>query len=409
MALPLPPDAAEADAPAFGPGYPWFAGGVASWFGAWGMQQAMFSWLVTDELQASPEWIGIAQMSTIVPAIALLLVGGATADRVGARRLLASLHGAATLPILLLASALALGRLSVGGLIAYGLAMGVVMAFSNPARDSLLSRVAGGDVMRAVTGATIVQFGAQALGALLAGAARWIGGPAALGVQALVMAAGGLATRRLPDVPVEPRALGSTALREVTEGLRFVIATPGLRVVLVCLCGVGLLFMSSYLVLFPLMVRELYGGGVGRFALISALFPLGTIAGSVVILWRGGIRRKGRAMLVALACGGLALVVAGQGLSFPGFLAAILAWGLAGSVFMNCSRTLFQQAAPPERRARVLSVSQLGFMVTFPLGALMAGFAGGALGPLTALVLFGVGMMLLVAGVALLSTVPRLE
>jgi MFS family permease len=407
MALPLPPD--PATPPAQDTGYRWFAGGVASWFGAWGMQQVMFSWLVVGELRASPEWVGIAQTSTMLPAIALLLVGGAAADRLDARRLLATLHLAAALPVVALAGAVAAGLLSVGGLIAYGVAMGVVMAFSNPARDSLLSRVAGGDVMRAVTGATIVQFGAQGVGTLLAGAARWVGSPITLLVQAGVIAAGALATRRLPSVPIEPRAHGTSAVREVTEGLRFVLGTPGLRVVLVCLCGVGLLFMGPFLVVFPLVVRDVYGGDVDRLSLVLMLFPLGTIAGSGVILLRGGIRRKGRALLAALACGGLALIVAGQDLPFPGFLAVTLAWGLAGSVFMNCSRTLFQEAAPPERRARVLSVNQLGFMATGPLGSLLAGFVSGLVGPLPTLVLFGAGMLLLVSVVALSSTVPRLE
>ncbi|MDX1649678.1 MAG: MFS transporter, partial [Myxococcota bacterium] len=293
--------------------------------------------------------------------------------------------------------------------IAYGVAMGMVMAFSNPARDSLLSRVAGGDVMRAVTGATIVQFGAQGVGTLVAGAARWIGTPPTLVVQALVIAAGAFAARRLPHVPIEPRAHGTGAVREVTEGLRFVLGTPGLRVVLVCLCGVGLLFMGPFLVVFPLVVRDVYHGDVDRLSLVLMLFPLGTILGSGVILLRGGIRRKGRALLAALGCGGLALVVAGQDLPYPGFLAVTLAWGLAGSVFMNCSRTLFQEAAPPERRARVLAVNQLGFMATGPLGSLLAGFVSGLVGPLPTLVIFGSGMVLLVTIVALTTAVPRLE
>lgn len=409
MALPVPPAPPAAARPGPALGYRWFAGGVASWFGAWGMQQVMFSWLVVGELRASPEWVGIAQTSTMLPAIALLLVGGAAADRLDARRLLAGLHLAAALPVALLAVAVGAGALSIGGLIAYGVAMGVVMAFSNPARDSLLSRVAGEDVMRAVTGATIVQFGAQGLGTLLAGAARWIGSPPTLLLQALVIGLGALATRRLPPTPVEARAHGASAVREVTEGLRFVLGTPGLRVVLVCLCGVGLLFMGPFLVVFPLVVRDVYGGDVDRLSVVLMLFPLGTIMGSGVILLRGGIRRKGRALLAALACGAVALATAGQGLPYAGFLAATLAWGLAGSVFMNCSRTLFQQAAPPERRARVLSVNQLGFMATAPLGSLLAGFVSGLVGPLPTLVLFGTGMLLLVAVVATTSTVPRLE
>jgi predicted MFS family arabinose efflux permease len=172
---------------------------------------------------------------------------------------------------------------------------------------------------------------------------------------------------------------------------------------------VGIFFMGPFLVIFPLLVRDVYGGDVRQLSLVMMLFPVGTILGSSVILLRGGIRRKGVSLLIALACGALALLIIGQGLPFPGFLALTLAWGVAGSVFMNSSRTLFQQAAPPESRARVLSVNQLGFMAAAPIGALIAGFASARLGPLDALVAAGSVMLVLVASVAALSRVRRME
>src|SRR4029453_2329520 len=81
----------------------------------------------------------------------------------------------AAAPVLALAAAVQSGALSLPVLLAYGLAIGTVQAFVMPARDTLLSRVAGADMMRAVTGMTAVQFGSQALGALTAGAASALG------------------------------------------------------------------------------------------------------------------------------------------------------------------------------------------------------------------------------------------
>lgn len=410
MALPVP----EAGSPratlrGLAPAYPWFAAGVGSWFGAWGLQQVLFAWLVVGELRAPPEWVGVAQTSSMLPAVFLLLVGGAAADRRDPRRLLIVLHAAAALPALALAAAVAGGWLGLPGLVAYGLCMGTIMAFSIPARDSLLSRVAGDDVMRAVTGATIAQFGSQAIGTLAAGAARWVGSPLMLGVQAAVMGLGAWATARLPPAAPLPRAAsGASPLREVTEGLRFVLRSP-LRAVLILLCGVGVLFMGPFLVVFPLLVRDVYGGDVSKLSLVLMLFPVGTITGSLWLLARGGVRRKGRALLLALASGGLALVVIGQGLPYPGFLAMTLCWGLGGAVFMNCSRTLFQKAAPEGVRGRVLAVNQLGFMAAAPLGTLLSGVVSAAIGPLDTLVVGGGAMMVLVAGVALLSDVARME
>jgi len=41
-----------------------FALGTGMWFGAWGMLQVLFSWLVVGELQASEELVGLAQMGS---------------------------------------------------------------------------------------------------------------------------------------------------------------------------------------------------------------------------------------------------------------------------------------------------------------------------------------------------------
>ena len=84
-------------------------------------------------------------------------------------------------------------------------------------------------------------------------------------------------------------------------------------------------------------------------------------------------------------------------------------WGLSGAVFLNMGRTLFQVRAPEAERGRVLAVNQLGFMATGPLGALLSGFVAGELGPRTALVAFGAGMLALVALVTLASDVARME
>jgi MFS family permease len=139
------------------------------------------------------------------------------------------------------------------------------------------------------------------------------------------------------------------------------------------------------------------------------MFPLGTIGGSLLLLARGGIRRKGRGLVLSLALAACCLVAAGRALPFPALVLLTFAWGLAGAVFLNTSRTLFQERAPATERARVLAVNQLGFTAAGPVGALLSGFAASLLGPEHALALFGLGMLALVAAVALLSDVARME
>ena len=172
--------------------------------------------------------------------------------------------------------------------------------------------------------------------------------------------------------------------------------------------AVGFLFVGPFLVVFPLLVRDFYRGGVDELSIVLMAFPLGTIAGSLVLRARG-LRRKGRAALIALVCGAAALAAVGTGLPFPAMLAATLAWGLGGAVFINCSRALYQEAAPALQRAQVLSIYQLGFMGAAPLGALASGFSSARFGPLDTLLAFAAGMLAVVCVSSLFTDVSRMD
>ncbi len=388
------------------PRYGLYLAAAASWFCGLGLQQVMLPWLVVGELGASAEWTGTVQMASMLPGLVLLLVGGALADRRDPRRLLTLLHVLAALPALALSFAIGSERLSIAVVIGCAMAMGALNALSNPARDSMLSRVAGRDVARAVTGLTIAQFASQGLGMGVAGSARWLGTAPVLLAQAVIVALGAVLVLRLPLRQLAPS--GAPAPGEYLAGLRFVLHSP-LRAVLVLTCGIGFLFSASYNVVLPVLVRQVYGGDVSDVSLVMLMFPAGTILGSFVLLSRGGIRRKGRALALSLVFAATSVMGCGLGLPFPAVVAAAFVWGLAGAVFLNMGRTLFQVRAPAAERGRVLAVNHLGFMAAAPLGALLSGFVAAELGPRTALLGFGAGMLLLVGLVTLASDVTRME
>ena len=389
--------------------FAWFSAALASWFTSFGMQSTLFAWLLVGELGVSDEWVGVAQTANMLPSILLVLVGGAIADRVDPRRLLVVVHVLGALPVLLLAGAVGAGELSIELILAFGVAMGIVTAFGMPARDTLLSRVAGPDMMRAVTTMTAVQFGSQALGALLAGGARWLGSSTMLLIQAAVLLSGSFLVQGVPVRDPEPRTgPARSPLHDITEGLGIVLRDPRLRWPLVLVCAVGFFFVGPYLVTFPIIVTQIHGGTVAQLSVIMMMFPLGTIAGSLVIR-RVGIRRKGLAALAALVVGAGNLELIALGLGFALMVVASLAWGVGAAVFINSSRTIFQEAAPPSQRGRVLAAYQLGFMGAAPFGAVSAGFLSGQLGPLGALQLYGLAMLAVVALVWLFTVMDQIE
>lgn len=391
--------------------FAWYVSGVATWFAGFGMQQVLFSWLVVGELHAEARWVGIAQSASMIPAFLLILLGGAVADRHDGRALLMRLHCLATGLALALLMVVGSGSLSMAWLLSYALGIGSLSAFVMPARDALLSRVAGRDLMRAVTVMTVVQWGAQAAGALVGGSARWIGTTPALGLLALTYFAGVPTLARLAEAPPDdgpPRV----ALRpaDLGVGVRTVIASPTLRPVALLVGSVGALFVGPMMVVFPLLIRDYYDGDVAELGLMQMCFPIGTILGSLILLGLGGIRRKGFAQVVSIVAGCGSLGVIGLGLPFWGTLLAIVTWGLGAAVFMNAGRTVFQEQAPPAERGKVLSVYMLGFMgASGMVGAPLSGFLVGWIGPLETCLATSAAMLALVALVASTTGVLRIE
>lgn len=78
-------------------------------------------------------------------------------------------------------------------------------------------------------------------------------------------------------------------------------------------------------------------------------------------------------------------------------------------MFINCSRTIYQEAAPDAHRARVLSIYQLGFMGAAPIGSLCAGVTSGLVGPLATLHLCAATMTGVVALVWSTTGVANME
>jgi len=386
----------------------------AVWFLAFGVQVVVFPYLVRVVLQEDEVRFGFAQMALQLPTTLLVLIGGFVADRVDGKRAVILTFSLAVATFLTLGALVMSGMLTYGLLIGYALSVGVLSAFANPARDSLLSLMAPeqpGAVQRIVAQASLAQFGGQIAGMILATAAPLFGiGPLLLG-QAALMAMGALMMSRIAPRPATARrARGEHGLlrfmaREIGEGFAAVIASRALAPVVICATAMGVCFMGAFFVILPLIVQsyftDLEGGDQTRIAsalgLFSLCFWVGSMASAMALSRFGALKHKGRIYMGALASGGVVLLLCGIAAPFWVLCVLNFLWGLGGGVAMTLGRGIVQEYAPAEARARVLSIFTLGMMGGGPIGAVVYGYLAREFDPHRVVIFPGALMLVVVA------------
>lgn len=369
------------------------------------MQSVLFAWLVTIVLRESAERVGFAQMSVLLPGLFLILIAGVLADRIGQKRqAIWSQMFAGVMPLFLIL-AFMFDALSYPVMIIYALLMGIAQAILTPARDGLLNLVAGENVQRMVMLSSLCQFGFQILGFTIAGFADSVGPILILSFQSVILLIGTWSYFQLGEIgrPVVAKKDRETVSKGLWEGAATVVGNPVMRAVLIQNIAMGFFFMGSFIVAFPLVIREVFAGSSSDLAALNALNSLGLVLTVLVLLRVGYISRAGRALIMAQGIGSLVLLSAGLVSNQIVFTSLVFVWGVCGGLAMPMSRTLLQQLAPADQRGRVMSFYAFSFMGAGPFGALLNGYLSDIYGPQQAIVISGVGMitvLLLVSSVS---------
>ena len=394
-----------------------------SWFMAFGLQMVLFPYLITgqDHLHMDGLALGLANMALSAPSVIFLLIGGVVAERADGRRLLIVLHLLAAIPALFLALAVARGQLTYPGMIIYGLTIGTVGAFMMPARDSIVNEVVerrmrvGSNVtlQLGVTLATMAQFLAQIAGLILAGYAdkmtrmpQWLGGfgIGPIAAEKLLLAQGGvlvlgtlfaLNLAKGRQVRTGRSGIGA-AFGDIAEGFRAVRSDGRLWAMTALMFGVGIFVIGAFLVVLPIVNRDIYGFGSDGIRDMFVTFWMGAFVSSVVLSIFRRIKRQGRLLLVAQFLGSSSILAMMWEIPHWAFLGIVFIWGLAAGISIAMSRSIVQDAAPKEKLARVLSIYQLGFMAGAPLGAAVMGALVDLFGPHRIAIVPAGGMTLII-------------
>ncbi len=351
-------------------------------------------------LDASTFQVALLLAAAWLPWLLIGLPAGAWVDRWARRPVMLTCDLASLLLFLSVPVAAWLDRLTMGHLLAVALGAGTASVFFQTAYQvylpSLLERdqVAEGNAKMQATEAA-AQVGGPGVAGLITQLAGAVNALLVDAVSFLVSALC-LLSIRTREPRRQPAQHDTTLRQEIGEGLRFVARDPYLRVLTVFsgFSNIGLIGYQSILVVF--LVREV---GVSPFAVgvLAAATSLGGVLGATSAV--GLARRFGsaRSLLVAeIGAAPFALLIP---LTTPGTgLALTIAGGFvvgAGTAVGNVLKGTFRQTYSPHQLLGRVTVSmQLISYGTIPLGALLGGTLGTALGLRPA-------MWIIMAGLAL--------
>jgi MFS family permease len=353
--------------------------------------------------------VGFAQMALLLPGTLLILIGGSYADRFGGRKVVVLAQTFAVLASAYLLFIVGGDRLTYPLLVAYAVLMGTAQAFATPARDGLLNEVAEGRLQRAVMLTSIMQFGLQMVGFMVASLSDRLGPEVIIGTQMLALLVGVFGFSRIPTGASSATAIQPRLLRSVIEGAKTVFGSPSMRMVMIQNVAMALFFMGSYIVTMPILVREVFSGSAQDLAFMNGANSLGLVATILLLLRIGDVQRQGRALVLAQGIGAMVLASAAVAPSYLLWVLALFVWGICGGAAMTMSRTIMQEQAPEAQRGRVMSFYSFSFMGAGPVGALICGYLVELFGPQSALMIAAACMLAVVLVVGLASTLWRLE
>ncbi|CCY06452.1 putative uncharacterized protein [Eggerthella sp. CAG:1427] len=314
-------------------------------------------WYITEST-SSAVWLSLASMAALLPVAILSPFGGVAADRYNRKHIVLLADGSAGFFSLVLALVVMSGHLSVplmllllavrtGGQAFHGPAMTALMPHLVPKRH--LMRINSMD--QSITSlSTIV---GPALGILLY---TYVG---LHGVMLLDAFCAAIACLCLASVKVKanisPNNNHDSVFAELREGATFIYKDKGLRSLMLLIMFTMLLFMPVAS-LDPLMVYEHFKGDGFQASLVEAVFGIGLLIGSAVILvWGGGTKRIPLVIVSGIVLG-LALAACGflQSDQFPLF--AVLVGVTAAAIgFYNAPiMPILQNKAPDEKFGRVM-------------------------------------------------------
>jgi MFS family permease len=349
------------------------------------------------EITKRPLDLGLVGLVQFLPGILLFLVSGHVADRYDRRKLIVICYlgyGACFGLLLLIATR---GARSVLFIFVVLVILGVARAFNAPVSRALVPQLVPEEVFpNAVAWASTMFQGAAILGPALGGIIyAAFRGPTAVYALAMAMAIVALICTVKMKTRERARAREPVNRTTVLAGLRYIWREK------VVLGSISLdlfaVFLGGAVALLPVYAREILLTGPWGLGLLRTAPGVGAAAMAIFLAHRPFRRRVGVIMLWCVAGFGLFTILFGLSRSLILSLIALFFVGATDMVSVIVRAILIQVATPDEMRGRVNAVDMVFIGASNEFGEFESGLTAQWFGTVPAVVIGGIGTLLVTA------------
>jgi MFS family permease len=360
------------------------------------MQAVAVGWQVY-EITKRPLDLGYVGLAQFLPGILLFPISGHTSDRFERRNVLSTCYGGYAMCFAVLLALTRRGISSVVPIYFVLVMIGIVRSFNGPASRSILPQLVSEEHFpNAVAWNATVFQGATILGPSFGGIlyAAFRGPSVVYGIAVITAVAAMIATFRIkPEVKARPRE--PMSLKTLFAGLHFIRNNK------LILGAISLdlfaVMLGGAVALLPVYAREILHTGPWGLGLLRTAPGAGAALMALVVAHWPLRGKSGPKLFWAVAGFGVFTIIFGLSRSLTLSLIALLLAGASDMISVIIRATLTLLATPDEMRGRVTAVDMIFIGTSNEFGQFESGITAQWFGTVPAVVLGGVGTLVVVA------------
>lgn len=360
------------------------------------MQTVAINWQLY-EITHSPYVLAVLGASRIIPIIAFSLLGGAIVDAHNRKKILYLTQTTQAILAALLAIITWFHRATPVNLLVINAMLVAIFSLDGPARSAFMPSLVKREHYGNAVSLNVIGYNISTVaGPAVAGFIIALSGVAtvyAINALSFLILLGALAGIRASGV-VEGAERQPVSLAGIKEGLAFVKSKTLIWSTM--LLDFFVTFFGEATVLLPIFAKDILHGGPQLLGLLYAAPFIGATVMGFIVSHMGKIMHTGKVLFVGIICYAIGTIVFGLSKNVALSLGALMVIG-AGDGLSAIIRNIIRQLSTPDHiRGRMTGINMIFYMGGPRLGEIEAGIVAGLLGAPLAVVIGGLGTLIVV-------------